>query len=374
MTYKLRLLISVVFVGLCLNSFQAQSLNDALLAYWNFDNFNGQSGTMYQGTPNSVELTAKGKKGSGIHLNGGNSSLSISTGLNLFNQYTIALWYKPEELENDRIVFSQYSKTSDRRFELRCNKTSLSYLCQDGRGNKHNFESKKIVLKPGQFYFIAITQKNDLLVIYLNQDKILEIDGVEINIREEQFRDVFTLGTSQKGKISVKGVVDEFLVYERCINEEEINALYQLESPDLLNETPPEAKPNPSRIRGREMKLIAPAFEVENDTVRIEYFDKDKVDFDTVSIYFNGRPVVEKQLVDKNKKSVRVIALPDQDNYVSVVAENLGDIPPNTASVVVYYGRQKKELKVNSDFSSNGTIIFRYNKSSSKFKPTPVRN
>ena len=46
-------------------------------------------------------------------------------------------------------------------------------------------------------------------------------------------------------------------------------------------------------------------------------------------------------------------------NEISMYAENLGKIPPNTALAVIYAGPKRFELPLTSNFIKNATLRFR---------------
>ncbi|WP_165352408.1 hypothetical protein [Flavobacterium anhuiense] len=52
----------------------------------------------------------------------------------------------------------------------------------------------------------------------------------------------------------------------------------------------------------------------------------------------------------------------DYNNFheVILVAENLGDIPPNTALMKIKAGDKKYEIKITSDEQKNAVINFKY--------------
>lgn len=105
--------------------------------------------------------------------------------------------------------------------------------------------------------------------------------------------------------------------------------------------------------RNVEMGVI----EVENDQLNIELIDNGEIDKDSVSIFFNGnvlankleltrRGIIHSISLDKNKAS----------NEISMFAENLGIIPPNTAVLVVHDGAKRIEVSLTSTLQTNGTI------------------
>jgi hypothetical protein len=46
------------------------------------------------------------------------------------------------------------------------------------------------------------------------------------------------------------------------------------------------------------------------------------------------------------------------DNELTMFAENLGSIPPNTALMIVNDGDKRYEVRITSDTQKNGTIAF----------------
>jgi hypothetical protein len=54
----------------------------------------------------------------------------------------------------------------------------------------------------------------------------------------------------------------------------------------------------------------------------------------------------------------------DDDNYheLIMVAENLGDIPPNTSLMVVKAGERQFEVNITSTEQKNAVVVFKYEK------------
>ena len=48
-------------------------------------------------------------------------------------------------------------------------------------------------------------------------------------------------------------------------------------------------------------------------------------------------------------------------NELTMYAENLGEIPPNTALMVVRDGDKRYEVRISSDYKNSGTIHFVHN-------------
>jgi hypothetical protein len=87
------------------------------------------------------------------------------------------------------------------------------------------------------------------------------------------------------------------------------------------------------------------------------------VDGDSISIFFN-----DKILASSQKLSARAIKLNlaldngKDFNEISMFADNLGSIPPNTALMIVYDGKQRHEVRISSTLQNNGTVRIRKKK------------
>jgi len=98
-------------------------------------------------------------------------------------------------------------------------------------------------------------------------------------------------------------------------------------------------------------------FEISSPVVRIELYDNGAIDDDSVSLFFNNRMVLAKSKLDHRALTLTV-ALDStlESNELSMFAENLGTIPPNTAAVILYDGNIRHEVVLTSDLQRNATI------------------
>lgn len=102
---------------------------------------------------------------------------------------------------------------------------------------------------------------------------------------------------------------------------------------------------------------------VSSDSIQVDFYDNGEVDGDSISVFFN------KQLLAFNRRmSTRAVhfdlALDNtkEENELSMFADNLGAIPPNTALMVVYDGKKRFEVRLSSNFDKNATIRFKRKK------------
>ncbi|MBC7935003.1 MAG: hypothetical protein H7Y86_06550 [Rhizobacter sp.] len=101
--------------------------------------------------------------------------------------------------------------------------------------------------------------------------------------------------------------------------------------------------------------------EVNVKQINLKVYDNGDIDNDTVSIFYNGKLLLSHQrLSDKP-----IIINLDLDENITkhtltMYAENLGGIPPNTALIVVTAGDKRYELRSKANLEENAVLIFEY--------------
>ena len=113
---------------------------------------------------------------------------------------------------------------------------------------------------------------------------------------------------------------------------------------------------------GRE-KVYTKEFEVVGPTLKLEIYDNGQVDYDSVSLFFNNKLVLPKSKLDHRAIRLTVTLDPAlEDNELSMFAENLGMIPPNTAALIITDGTNRYEVQLSSDLNKSATIRLRQKK------------
>ncbi|GAO45659.1 hypothetical protein [Flavihumibacter petaseus] len=127
--------------------------------------------------------------------------------------------------------------------------------------------------------------------------------------------------------------------------------------------TPPPPVIVPPVLKNRENEVIK-TFNVTTRNITVNLYDNGTIDNDTVSVYLNKRLIVSKKMLSLSPIVIN-IELDDDNNYqeLVMVAENLGDIPPNTSLMVVKAGNQQFEARITSTEQKNAVVIFKYEKS-----------
>jgi hypothetical protein len=97
--------------------------------------------------------------------------------------------------------------------------------------------------------------------------------------------------------------------------------------------------------------------DISTKNVDIELYDNGEIDNDSVSVFFNNKLMLKKTML--THVPIR-LSFPINDNLpfneISMFANNVGTIAPNTATMIVMDGDQRYELELNSDFKKTATI------------------
>lgn len=116
----------------------------------------------------------------------------------------------------------------------------------------------------------------------------------------------------------------------------------------------------PPVLRNRENEIVK-TISVNSREITVSLYDNGTIDKDTVSVYLNKKQVVFKQMLSLSPITL-TIQLDDDNDYqeLVMVAENLGEIPPNTSLMVVKAGSQQFEVRITSTEQKNAVVIFKY--------------
>lgn len=108
------------------------------------------------------------------------------------------------------------------------------------------------------------------------------------------------------------------------------------------------------------MNEVANEIVVEADHITLDFYDNGEVDGDSISVFVNDELLAFNRVL--STRAVHFdIALDTlkEVNTISMFADNLGAIPPNTALMIVHDGRNRYELRLSSTLEKNATINIR---------------
>jgi hypothetical protein len=126
-------------------------------------------------------------------------------------------------------------------------------------------------------------------------------------------------------------------------------------------EKPLKKEPIPTVLLERENELVKTII-TDKEEIRIDLYDNGTIDNDTISVYHNNKLVASSQRLNFTPITFRIKSEPGVTHHeIVVVAENLGDIPPNTALMVVTpIGKQRVEIFLSSNEKKNAKVIIDY--------------
>ena len=109
--------------------------------------------------------------------------------------------------------------------------------------------------------------------------------------------------------------------------------------------------------KNKEQKRIV----VDVKTINLKVYDNAIMDGDTVSILYNGKMLLTHQLLSEKGVELNIELDEKQTRHeITLFAENLGSIPPNTALIVVTAGTKRYELFASASLEENAVLVFEY--------------
>lgn len=98
--------------------------------------------------------------------------------------------------------------------------------------------------------------------------------------------------------------------------------------------------------------------EVQSSSIKIKVWDNGTVDGDVATIFLNGERILFNHRVDKRKFGIPV-KLNQDDNFIVLHAESLGDISPNTVAISVDDGVKEQIIILSSNLDESGAVMIR---------------
>lgn len=124
-------------------------------------------------------------------------------------------------------------------------------------------------------------------------------------------------------------------------------------------ETPKTISPVVKGFESRR-KDIVKIITIEQPTFKLDFYDNGEIDGDSITVFYNGKIVLSHQkLTDKPISLTLSVDKNAPENIVTMYADNLGTIPPNTALMVVTDGSKRYEVRIESDTEKSGSVVFK---------------
>jgi hypothetical protein len=100
---------------------------------------------------------------------------------------------------------------------------------------------------------------------------------------------------------------------------------------------------------------------VNTKDVVLNIYDDGAIDNDTISVYLDNRLILSHAMLT-DRPIVLNVHLDESDDYheLVMVADNEGEIPPNTSLMIVKAGDKEYEVRITSTMQKNAKITFKY--------------
>ncbi len=103
--------------------------------------------------------------------------------------------------------------------------------------------------------------------------------------------------------------------------------------------------------------VLQKEIEIENDSIRVSFYDNGDIDGDSIAVFMNKVPVLTNQLLSAKSLNMYLAFSNEKPTTdISMFAENLGTIPPNTALMIITDGEKRHEVYMSSSLTQNATV------------------
>lgn len=102
---------------------------------------------------------------------------------------------------------------------------------------------------------------------------------------------------------------------------------------------------------------------VDTGTIRLDFYDNAQIDGDIITVLLNNKPLASNQKLTAKPITLEIkVDLNNPEQEITMVAENLGDIPPNTALLIITAGNKRYQLYLTSTEKKSAQVRFIYEK------------
>ncbi len=118
----------------------------------------------------------------------------------------------------------------------------------------------------------------------------------------------------------------------------------------------------PEVLANRSNELVR-TITVDTKEVTLNIYDDGAIDHDTVTVFLDKKMVVAHAMLT-DRAIVVTLHLDDSHPYheVVMVADNEGEIPPNTSLMIVKAGDKQYEVRISSTEQKNAVVVFKFEK------------
>ncbi len=147
------------------------------------------------------------------------------------------------------------------------------------------------------------------------------------------------------------------LVYEKRETNEFLTGEWTGVTMNNLSVCPP-GKITLSRVAESDFNHIQEIM-VDTGVIRLDFYDNAQIDGDIISVLLNNKPLITNQKLTGRPVTLEIrVDMENPEQEVTMVAENQGDIPPNTALLIITAGGNRYQLYLTSTEQKNAQVRF----------------
>lgn len=114
---------------------------------------------------------------------------------------------------------------------------------------------------------------------------------------------------------------------------------------------------NPLIVK-RQVEIIE-ALEISEDSVVLSLYDNGEIDGDTVSVFLNNELLVSKIGIKASAYKKTIAVKKGEIIQLTLFAENLGSIPPNTGLLIITTGNERYQVNFSSTLNKSSSIVLK---------------
>ncbi len=200
-------------------------IRDGLVAYWRFDEGDGQT---VHDTHHIVYSSNKGgsKYGNAISFDGVDDYVEVSDddSLDITNAITIEAWIKSDNITGYHAIISKALNP----YELNIRSGHLRLELHLGDGTTYfRAETTSAWITPGVWHHVAGVRSGNTITLYVDgKSKPVTYIDPQSDLSMPKTTSPVLIGARRSGQLYFNGTIDEVYIYNRSLNETEVNQLY----------------------------------------------------------------------------------------------------------------------------------------------------
>ncbi|MCZ2100809.1 MAG: LamG domain-containing protein [Chitinophagales bacterium] len=373
---------------ICFLIFWGNIYSQKLVAYYPFDN---ESAEDISSNKNNGKLIGSvtsyndrfGNPCGALYFNGKNSCIEVpnSKSLESITDYmSVSVWFYIDKTSYNNVMrdvsiickadnSDETESSPQYRVQiLQMAKQSVISINTEFTRNDTDFLNHSIEFD--KWNFVCVTYNGNEVKMYLNGKIVWSNPYIKSFIKNNS--SLFIGKDPPGGMEYFRGAFDDLKIYNGVLSPQQITTMYNdksnnvvcedsyLPSPAQTSTTSNVTKTVKSKVDSIKIISTSTTHKAGNDTLNYQYelsfnsctltaimYDDAEEDNDTISVYFNGKIIVDYQMIyrKKNKPIVKLLELNSgSENILASKAWNNGKIPPNTLKIEFYEGDWTQNL------------------------------